>query len=106
MVVTIEDIPRLSLNVYLRQHWAKQKKFKDTMKILTRRATRARLTGGYTIKFNFYFVGKRLDTINVVHYCKVIEDTLFKQDNQNREICINVDKGRENKVIVELNKIS
>jgi hypothetical protein len=73
---------------------------------MTRMAAKRTLSGAYSIKFSFYFTGKKLDTINVVHYCKVIEDTLFKQDNQNREICINVEKSNENKVIVELNKVS
>ena len=33
--------------------------------------------GGYMLYFQFYFKGKKLDTINVSHYCKIIEDKLL-----------------------------
>ena len=70
-----------------------------------RSSTKEAFKGGYTLNFNFYFKGKRLDTVNVFHYCKIIEDKLFEQDKDNRQICVKVDKGTENKCILELKPI-
>jgi hypothetical protein len=63
------------------------------------------LEGGYDLRFDFEFTGRKLDTINVAHICKIIEDAIFKQDNKNGEICISVKKGKVNKVELILTKI-
>lgn len=102
--ITIKDLTKQSFNVYKNQHWAKQKRFKDSLRLLVSLSTRERFKGGYSLDFTFYFKGKKLDTINVFHYCKIIEDKLFEQDNENRRICVEVKKGTENKCILKLNK--
>jgi len=105
MIIEIKNIPKLSFNKYNHLHWAKKKTFKDTLRLLVYNSTKETFTGGYTIEFYFYFTGRRLDTINVFHYCKIIEDKLFKQDKDNRKICVNVSKGNKNKCIIKLTKI-
>lgn len=105
MIITIKNLTKLSFNTYNHLHWAKKKAFKDNLRVLVMVATRQRYTGGYKLNFSFTFKGRRLDTINVVHYCKIIEDALFRQDKENREITINVYKGKENKCSLKLTKI-
>ena len=105
MIIEIKDIPKLSFNKYNHLHWAKKKAFKDTLRLLVRSSTKETFKGGYTLSFDFYFVGRRLDTVNVFHYCKIIEDKLFEQDKDNRQICVNVNKGTENKCILKLIKL-
>ena len=105
MVIEIRNLTKLSFNVYKNLHWAKQKEFKDALRILVMASHKKKYIGGYTLDFDFEFVGKKLDTINVSHYCKIIEDYLFKQDKDNRRICINVSKGIENKCKLTLNKV-
>lgn len=104
--IIINDIPKLSFNKYNHLHWSKKKVFKDTLKLILLRSTRSRFKGGYELQFNFTFKGRRLDTINVVHYCKIIEDFLFLQDKDNRQICINVEKGKENRCVIYLLHLS
>lgn len=105
MIIEIKDLTKLSFNVYKNQHWAKQKKFKDNLRKLVSKSTKLSFQGGYTLDFVFYFKGRRLDTINVFHYCKIIEDKLFEQDKDNRKICVDVQKGTENKCILTLKKL-
>ena len=105
MTIQINNLTKLSFNVYKNQHWAKQKAFKDDLRLLVYNSTKESFKGGYILYFQFYFKGKKLDTINVSHYCKIIEDKLFTQDKDNRRICIDVFKGNENKCILELTKI-
>ena len=104
MIIEIKELPKVSFNVYKSWHWAKQKAFKDTLRILVNNTTKETFDGGYTLSFDFEFKGKKLDTINVFHYCKIIEDKLFKQDKDNRKICVDVKKGKENKCILILTK--
>ncbi len=104
-MIVIKGIPKVSFNEYNHWHWTKKKKFKDNLRLLAMAATRQRFKGGYDIIFRFYFTGRRLDTINVVHFCKIWEDYLFQQDKDNRDICISVMKGKENKCLIELIKI-
>lgn len=105
MIIEIKNLPKVSFNVYKNYHWTKQKGFKDGLRLLVDDYTKETFKGGYTLDFDFYFTGRRLDTINVFHYAKIIEDKLFEQDKDNRKICINVQKGKENKCILKLNKI-
>lgn len=104
-MITINNLPKLSFNTYNHLHWAQKKKFKDNLRLLLMSSTRLRFTGGYDLEFMFTFKGKQLDTINVVHYCKIMEDFLFQQDKDNRRICINVEKGKDNKCIIKLTRI-
>ena len=104
MKIEIKELTKLSFNVYKNMHWAKQKKFKDDLRLLVSCSTNKTFEGGYSLKFNFEFKGRKLDTINVFHYCKIIEDKLFSQDKDNREICVNVNKGKENLCTLELIK--
>ena len=104
MRIEINNLPKVSFNEYNHFHWAKKKLFKDTIRLIMLSTTKKQFKGGYGLNFSFEFKGKKLDTINVVHYCKIIEDYLFKQDNENRQICINVAKGKENKCILILTK--
>lgn len=104
-ILTIDKIPKLSFNKYNHLHWAGKKAFKDTLRLILLSTTKLRFKGGYDMQFNFTFTGKRLDTINVVHYIKIMEDFLFSQDKDNRQICINVEKGKENKCIIKLTKL-
>lgn len=105
MIIEINNLTKLSFNVYKNQHWAKQKKFKDDLRLLVKSSCNKQFKGGYSLEFDFEFKGRRLDTINVFHYCKIIEDKLFEQDKDNRKICVNVSKGKENKCIIKLNKL-
>tara|TARA_R110000851_G_scaffold274781_1_gene427343 strand:+ start:282 stop:611 length:330 start_codon:yes stop_codon:yes gene_type:complete len=102
MIIEIKDIPKLSFNKYNHLHWAKKKAFKDTLRLLVCSSTTKSFKGGYSLDFTFEFIGRKLDTINVFHYCKIIEDKLFEQDKDNRKICVNVVKGTENKCTLEL----
>ena len=104
MKIEVKGLKKMSFNVYKNLHWAKQKAFKDNLRILVMSTTSKQFKGGYSLNFTFEFKGKRLDTINVFHYCKIIEDKLFEQDKDNRQICVNVKKGKENKCILELIK--
>ena len=106
MTIEIKDIPKLSFNKYNHLHWAKKKAFKDTLRLLVLSSTKETFKGGYTLNFDFYFIGRRLDTVNVFHYMKIIEDKLFEQDKDNRKICVDVHKGKENKCILILTKIN
>tara|TARA_R110002051_G_scaffold203962_1_gene270234 strand:- start:2208 stop:2432 length:225 start_codon:yes stop_codon:yes gene_type:complete len=72
MKIEINNLTKLSFNVYKNQHWAKQKQFKDTLRLLVGSSINKTFKGGYSLNFNFEFKGKRLDTINVFHYCKII----------------------------------
>jgi len=105
MIIEVKDIPKLSFNVYNHLHWSEKKRFKDTLRLLMLVSTKNKFIGAYDLNFTFEFKGKKLDTINVVHYCKVIEDFLFKQDKENRQICINVKKGKTNNCKIELIKL-
>lgn len=105
MIIEIENLPKLSFNKYNHLHWAKKKEFKDQVRLLVRVATSKKFKGGYMLKFNFQFKGRKLDTINVAHYVKIIEDKLFEEDKDNRQICINVEKGETNKCTLELIKL-
>jgi len=105
MIIEIKDLTKLSFNKYNSLHWAKKKQFKDALRLLVSSTTKQTFKGGYSLNFDFYFTGRRLDTINVFHYCKIIEDKLFAQDKDNRKICVNVHKGNENKCILKLTKL-
>ncbi|RLD60417.1 MAG: hypothetical protein DRJ01_09695 [Bacteroidetes bacterium] len=98
LTIEINDIEKLSFNVYNNLHWTKQKEFKDKLGWQVKSAFNKKLESGYSLYFEFEFVGKKLDTINVVHYVKRIEDIIFPQDNENKTICINVNQGNRNKV--------
>lgn len=104
-VLEINNLTKLSFNKYNHLHWAKKKRFKDGLRLLVYNTTKKQFKGGYSLNFTFYFVGRRLDTVNVFHYCKIIEDYLFSEDKDNRQICVNVNKGEENKCILKLIKI-
>ena len=105
MKIEIKGLKKLSVNQYNNLHWTQKKKFKDNLRWLVAASTPKHFKGGYNLSFHFYFKGRRLDTINVAHMVKIIEDYLFKQDKDNRQITINVSKGTENKCILELTKI-
>lgn len=104
MTIIILDIPKMSFNKYNHLHWTQKKKFKDNLRLMLLATKCPKLTGGYDLHFTFTFIGRRLDTINVSHYCKIIEDYIFKQDKDNRTICISVEKGTENKCELNLKK--
>ena len=91
-VLEINNLTKLSFNKYNHLHWAKKKRFKDDLRLLVSSCTRKQFKGGYSLNFTFYFVGRRLDTVNVFHYIKIIEDKLFKEDKDNRQICVQVKK--------------
>ena len=102
----IKGLTKMSYNVYLNLHWTKQKEFKDSLSWLTKsHSNNLQLNGGYSLTFHFQFKGRKLDAFNVAHYCKTIEDTIFKQDNKNGMVCMDTEKGDENKVKVILRKI-
>lgn len=105
MIIEINNLTKLSFNKYKNLHWTKQKSFKDDLRLLVVASTRKTFEGGYSLNFEFEFVGRRLDTINVFHYCKIIEDKLFKQDKDNRQICVNVRKGLENRCILKITPV-
>ena len=105
MKIEINNIPKVSFNQYNHFHWTKKKDFKDTLRLIMLSSTKKRFKGGYDLNFTFTFKDRRIDTINVVHYSKIFEDFLFKQDKDNRQICINVEKGYTNKCIITLTKV-
>ncbi len=105
MIITIRNLTKLSFNAYNNLHWTKKKVFKDNLRWNVKAATNKKLKGGYHLDFFFTFKGRRLDTINTVHYMKVIEDALFKEDKDNRQICVDVQKGKENVCVLVLTKV-
>ena len=105
MVFEINNLTKMSFNVYKNLHWAKQKKFKDELRLLVQSSIKEDLKGNYNLDFMFYFKGRKLDRVNVFHYAKIIEDKLFEQDKDNGWIKVNTDKGSENKCILTLIKI-
>jgi hypothetical protein len=105
MIIELKGLSKLSFNVYKNMHWAKQMKFKNDLRVLVKSSTTETFKGGYSLNFKFEFKGRRLDTINVFHYCKIIEDKLFEQDKDNRQICVNVSKGKENICTLQLIKL-
>jgi hypothetical protein len=107
MKYTIKNIEKLSFNKYNSLHWAKKKEFKDNLRKLVAEATdNLQLDGGYHLKFEFQFIGRRLDTINTFHYSKIIEDFIFKQDCDNGDITLAKPiKGLINQVVLTLIKI-
>ena len=105
MKITINNIPKLSFNVYNHLHWTKKKQFKDTLRLIVKSETNnLKLDGGYTLDFTFYFKGKLFDKVNTVHYMKCIEDTIFAQDKDNGRISTDVKRGKTNYVEIELIK--
>ena len=106
MIIEINNIPKVSFNVYNNYHWTKKKAFKDTLRLLVSISTKAKLKGGYTLDFKFYFKGRKLDRVNVFHYAKIIEDKLFEQDKDNGWVRVDTDKGKENKCILTLKKLA
>ena len=106
-IFEIKELPKLSYNKYIKLHWAKKKEFKDAIKWLTKKYTHnLQLESGWKLNFEFFFAGRLLDTVNVFHYCKTIEDMIFKQDNKNGKICTDdIKHGEENKVILTIEKI-
>jgi len=105
MKIEINNLTKLSFNKYKNQHWATQKKFKDTLRLLVSNSTKERFKGSYTLDFMFEFKGRRLDRVNVFHYAKIIEDKLFEEDKDNGWIRVDTVKGLENKCTLELIKI-
>lgn len=104
--IIINNLPKLRFNAYNNLHWAKKMKFKQDLHYLLQTVTRKQYTDAYNLDFQFFFTGRKLDTINVLHYCKKIEDYLFEEDNQNEKICIRVSKSEnENKCILTLQKV-
>ncbi|RLD69238.1 MAG: hypothetical protein DRI95_00670 [Bacteroidetes bacterium] len=101
--IIIKDIPKLSFNVYNSAHWSKKTRFKHTLQVLLLSASRLKLEGGYSLKFDFYFKGRKMDSVNTFHYCKIFEDVIFKEDKENRQICTETHKdSKENKVIIKI----
>lgn len=105
MMIEIENLTKLSFNKYNHLHWAKKKRFKDELRLLLYNTNKKQFKGGYELNFTFIFKGRRLDTVNVFHYIKIIEDALFPEDKENRQICVTVNKGNENKCILKLTKL-
>ena len=107
--IRIEYIDKLSFNKYTGLHWGEKKKFKDKLKeqFITQTKNRIHLDGGYNLSFKFYFIGRKIDTINCVHYIKKLEDTIFKQDKDNGWIKLQTFKSQEdyNYVDIILEKI-
>lgn len=105
MTIEIKELTKLSFNVYNHLHWTKKKSFKDGLRLLVDKYAKGEIKGSYNLDFTFYFKGRRLDRVNIFHYCKIIEDKLFIQDKDNGWIKVNTFKGTENKCILELTKI-
>ena len=104
MNFTINNLPKVSFNKYNSFHWTAKKKFKDTIRLLTRSATKLKLKDGYSLEFKFYFKGRKIDTVNCFHYCKIIEDVIFLEDKNNGKMCISIFKSNINKVEVTMKK--
>ena len=104
-ILEFNNLTKLSFNKYNHLHWTKKKHFKDVLRLQVYNTTKKQFKGGYTLNFTFIFKGRRLDTVNVFHYVKIIEDKLFEDDKDNRQICVLVKKGNENKCILKLNKL-
>ncbi len=81
MTIEIKNLPKLSFNTYNHQHWSKKKEFKDSLRWLMAASTKVKLKGGYDIYFDFHFKGRKLDTINVIQYCKIIDDQVVYEGN-------------------------
>lgn len=93
----VKDIPKVSYNAYNNYHWTKQKKFKDQIKEILQQNNLPKLDSkGYNLFFEFYFKGRKIDTINVGHYVKRVEDYLFTEDKNNGKICMQTFKAKEN----------
>ena len=101
---TIKDIDKLSFNKYTTMHWGKKKIFKDKLseQLITQTKNRLHLDGGYNLEFKFYFIGRKIDNVNVFHYCKKIEDSIFKEDKDNGWIKVQTFKSEEEFNYVEI----
>ena len=99
MTIEINNITKMSFNEYNHLHWTKKKKFKDNLRLLIKQKA---IKGNYNLDFKFYFVGRKLDRVNVFHYAKIIEDKLFPQDKDNGWIKVNTFKSNENKCVLKL----
>ena len=106
MRIEITNLTKLSFNKYNHLHWTKKKTFKDDLRSLVLSSFSKKLKDGYNLDFEFYFQGRRLDRVNVFHYAKIIEDTIFKQDQSNGWIKVNTFKSKENKCILILTPVS
>ena len=103
-------IESISFNKYNIWHWGKKKIFKDKLKeqLITQTNNKLHLGGGYNLDFKFYFNGRNIDNVNIFHYCKIIEDTLFKEDKDNGWIKVETFKSEEeyNYVFIVLTEIT
>lgn len=84
-------------------HWSNKKKFKDLMRSKTMYASNGlALKSGWNLDFTFYFMGRKLDSVNIFHYVKVIEDTIFIEDSKNKRISVETFKAKENYIEVTI----
>jgi len=90
---SLTNLDKLSLNKFNTQHFIVKSKWKNAFKELVREQTNnLKLDGGYELDFNFFFSGRKLDKINVAHYCKTCEDTIFTEDKDNGTVSMNTNQ--------------
>lgn len=109
MIITLENLPKLSLNKwYAGFHWTKRKKIKDTYKILIKSQFKQVLSKDkeYDVEYIFTFKSRPLDASNCVAMIKLIEDIIFEDDNYKiiKSIKTRSLKGLCDKVEIKINE--
>ncbi len=111
-MITVIIPKKVSLNPYLRSHWAKQQEIKAMFHLAVKHALEANFEpyrGQVRSTYNYYLKGKLLDWDNTTAMTKIIQDTLVREgvfeDDRNPFILggtQNVYKSKENFDYVEI----
>lgn len=107
MIITIKDLPKISLNKwYAGMHWAKRKKIKDNYVKIVKSQFNKTLpkVNTYNTEYHFTFKSRALDASNCVAMVKMIEDIIFEDDSYKvvKSILITSSKGAEDLVQINI----
>lgn len=107
MIITIKDLPKISLNKwYAGMHWTKRKKMKDNyVKIVKSQFSKTLpKINTYNTEYHFIFKSRALDASNCVAMVKMIEDIIFEDDSYKvvKSILITSSKGDEDLVQINI----
>lgn len=85
--IELKGLPKISLNEwYSGNHWSKRKQLKDNYHNLIHSQLKTNnfvypKDKKYAVSYIFFFKSRPLDASNCVAMVKLIEDTLFEDDN-------------------------
>jgi len=107
MIITIKDLPKISLNKwYAGMHWTKRKKMKDNYIKIVKSQFNKTLPkiNTYNTEYHFKFKSRALDASNCVAMVKMIEDIIFEDDSYKvvKSILITSSKGAEDLVQINI----